>query len=347
MTSSTDSGREQSCESVSSLEAIWLQDESAWKHLLYGNGLARALDGRYAYSNLSESVLCRLPDDVVQAITDGSDTTDIESLVRNARAQSGTEDYSLLNSDPEAVREKIDDAVDLDRSLDRDVWAALAYEILELQVEAPDSIEQDKAEAICEFISRFESLFTVNYDLLWLFLDEACSGSVSFPRPVHIHGGLHLMTNQPRGLYQGAGGSVEVEDLDEGQGYIEVLAKVRDKIDEGLLPALVSGDTHIRKRDRIDWTYGGLGQPHPLELVEDLEGSLYTFGWSGTCEDYHLIEAIGRAASLEGFYLGVYSIDDAEKLESAQQTLDQIQSERSKHGNQALRTEIYSTQDFF
>jgi hypothetical protein len=310
-----------------SFDAVWTSAPSSDRLLLYGNGLSIGLNERFKFEELLQPTLNRLSDPVARLLAEDPNVTDLETAVRTLRSRYTGNLASQTPSDPSEVAGVVEEAIAFDRALDEEVWRALGHALLEPHESARQVLSTETARRAAMFLSRFDEVFTLNLDLLWLLLQEEFPDVAPVQEPTHVHGGLHLIANQPMGLRQGAAGSVEIDNVVVPGDYDRTLQAVHQSIDAGRFPALVLADRHTYKRKQIEWFHGALGRESILTQIESLEGTLFTFGWEPSRNDLHLLEAIARAPGLDAVRHGIFQPNE-KKVDDARRALHQAEKVR-------------------
>lgn len=327
---------------IRTFEEAWTSTSTSTRHLIYGNGLTVGLDARFSFQELLGPTLTNMSDPLAQRLEEAPDVLDIETAVLKLRTPD-PEEFTVEASDaPSEIGRTVREAIAFDRSLDAEVWRALGLALLEPHEDISDAVPTEKAKKAATFLSRFDKTFTLNLDLLWLWLQEEHPNLAPATGPTHVHGGLHLIANQPLGLRQGAAGSVEIDNVAEPGNYDRTLREVRASIKGGRFPALVLADRHTRKQKLIEWLDGALGRQPVFHQLGALDGTLFTFGWRATLTDRHLLDAVAKAPELDAICYGVFEPTE-EKIRQEKAELQRVQEARAAHNLDGLDISLYDT----
>lgn len=265
--------------------------------VLIGNGFSIAqAGGQFAYSSLLER--CGLEaDSPIRNVFRVLETVDFEAVMHALEhaaqietAYGDNQRSKQFQDDAAAVREALIHAV-------REVHPGIQFDIPEAQ-----------REACAAFLNNFQSIFTLNYDLLlyWVILKaaranhsdgfglgEELAGFRTF-RPdaycttYYLHGALHLFLDSQL----------------EMQKRVVTKATIIDDIEStirrrGQLPLFVAEGKASQKLARIN------SVPylrHCYEALNELEGSLFVFGHSAADNDRHIYDAIFRSPIAKFFF---------------------------------------------
>ena len=298
--------------------------------VLLGNGFSIGAHQQFQYGTLYEQAKeAGLPDHVVE-LFERYGTTNFEQVLR--QLDEGwwlAGHYELEPTNP-----------------DRDI--AADYEHLKkVLVEAisashpsiPDAVGRERLKACYQFLEAFSEVYTINYDLLlyWTSLvqepfrfedgfgrevdtdDSYCvflpAGS-SRPHIYFLHGALHLTTE--------AG---EVRKLVWNTTGIPIMEQVRTDLEAKRYPLVVSEGTWLDKLERIEsssylsWAF---------RKLENIQGSLFTYGWALSEQDDHLLDGIAKNTSLDRVFIGVYGDPQSEANQALFQAADKLVQRRNQ-----------------
>lgn len=260
------------------------------RHVLLGNGFSIAqAGGQFSYSSLLERSGLEAANPI-RNVFRVLETVDFEAVMHalehaaQIEAAYGDDQRSkLFQGDAVAVREALIHAV-------REVHPAIQFDIPE-----------EQRETCSVFLNSFQSIFTLNYDLLlyWVILSggpvkhsdgfglgKAVAGFRTF-RPdancttYYLHGALHLFLDSQL----------------ETQKRVITNSTIIDGIEStirgrGQLPLFVAEGLATQKIARIN-SVPYLRHCH--EALNELEGSLFVFGHSAADNDSHIYDAIFRS----------------------------------------------------
>jgi Domain of unknown function (DUF4917) len=271
-------------EPISYHEAI-KQTEDKGRSLLLGNGFSIKY---FSYRNLLEATRLEAGDALL-AIFKALDTVDFESVIRALeiaaiveRAYRNEKQHAQLVADAVRLRNILIGAVRQTHPSHRENIA-------------------DVIPYCLAFLKEFQTIFTLNYDLLlyWVILDAADSFGDGFGlgqeengfrgpfqtnahcNIYNVHGGLHL--------FRTATGDVE-KRLMGAKGIIDAIADTiaRDK----RLPIYVAEGTSVAKLNRINST------PylrHGYDRLAASSGYFFVFGHSAAENDAHIYDALFKS----------------------------------------------------
>lgn len=314
--------------------------------VLLGNGFSRAWDDdRFRYDRLFEDAdLSKRVRDVFEVYG----TRDFEAAMRALRqARKIVRGYTGTRE----LRQEM--LLDI-----RAVRDALLTAIKEHHPEDPGMILEEEYESCARFLSRFESIFTTNYDLLlywvlnWAFKrKQLLCFEDGFRQPygqphllwkrenaetqnVHfIHGAFHILDTEPY--------PIKLSWKLKGQSILDQVSTV---IADGDMPLFVSeGDgpqklRTILRNPYLSYAYGAL---------QDNSAPLVLLGIALTAADSHILDAI-VLSDAPALFVGVHDSASAEeqgRLRDMCTRLRQRRWGRTKRNRRApeLSTALYAT----
>jgi len=276
--------------------------EGESRALLIGNGFS--ID-YFSYHNLREAA--GLADDSpIKALFDRLDTVDFEAVISAledaiiVEQAYGNKDHAdELESDAQSVREALVTAVKATHPTHRDELAS-------------------KYESADTFISHFDTIFTLNYDLLlyWVNLRRErlndgfglgrISGNGRFRGPFkpdaychifNLHGGLHLFETRKDEVYK-------AQHTHEG-----MLATISETIiEKKRLPLYVAEGNAKAKERKI---YASPYLRHCFGKLREQTGNIFIFGHSADKNDAHIYHAIFGNEHIARVWFGIYQPDEA------------------------------------
>lgn len=267
-------------------------------HLLLGNGFSRALmDEVFAYDALKQRAdFGGLSQQAWQAF-DVLGTSDFERVMRamrNAAAlaalyEPGSDLSQTLRADAEGLKE------------------VLVRTIAGSHPEYPGVITQDQYGACRRFLSRFKSIYTVNYDLLlyWALMqkevepelecddgfrkpeDDEEAAYVTWEPDMHsqsvhyLHGALHIFDS-----------GTEIQKYTWINTGIRLIDQIREAMDHGLFPVFVAESDSGSKQERI---MHSAFLSRSVRSFRSIGKALCVFGHSFGETDRHITRSIGRS----------------------------------------------------
>lgn len=313
----------------------YLQSRDRAIHLLLGNGFSMAYDRSIFSYNALHGFIERTGDELLSKLFDIVKTKNFELVMQ--QLDNFAELLDLFGSD-DVLKANVQEAS-----------GSLRHRLIEaiksLHPEHVFTIPEEKSAACARFVRTYldlgGSVFTTNYDVLlyWVLMRNSIPNAVDgFGRDrenpdeyvpeeqlsyselrwgrnqatqtVHyLHGALPLFDT---------GTEIVKEQYDDGAYLLE---RVEDRLKNGQYPVFVAAGngveklTHIRHNRYLTNCYDALSR---------VTGSLVTFGFNFGEYDEHIINAINVAAKhgkkapkrLWSIYIGVYSDDDREHIES-------------------------------
>jgi len=275
-------------------------------HVLLGNGFSIGAHKAFAYGTLyRQAKAAGLPPHVIQMF-DRYGTTNFEEILK------------LLDEGQWLAAHYKLQATDASRDMATDYIAvrnALVDAIANSHPEVPDDVGETKLRSCRAFLEPFDDVLTTNYDLLlyWSSLraetfdfedgfgrepdtpDTYCihlPASTGNRHLYFLHGALHLTT---------VGG--EVRKFVWNTTGVRLIEQVRSALEAKEYPLVVSEGKSSDKLRRIEassylsWAF---------RRFENMQGSLFTYGWGVSEQDDHLLDAIAKNVSLSRLYVGVY-----------------------------------------
>jgi Domain of unknown function (DUF4917) len=295
-------------------------------HLLLGNGFSIGCHPLFRYGTLYEQALKGGLSPQIQEVFAHYGTSNFEAVLKALDdLEALARIYKLRKSD-----------ISLDAKKDYEsLQEALAKAIAAVHPENVGTISHDKYITCYRFISAFDAVFTLSYDLLlyWTSLhqdglndgerfrfgdgfgrnadtpDDRCVFLRSAIPPKQgiyfLHGALHLAT------YEG-----EIQKLVWNYGT-PLITQIRMALKEKKYPLVVSEGRAVQKKERIE---SSSYLSHALRRFQSIEGKLVTYGVSFSPQDDHILEAIARNTKLTTLYVGLYGEThsaDSERIISA------------------------------
>lgn len=280
----------------------WLGDAKK-PRLLLGNGFSMAFDyRRFSYGALADKAKTEalFSDDVAKVMT-STGLTDFEALMRSFMASAAVLRALDGNVEP-ALLARLDRAsVEL-----REV---LAKSIAGLHPDRPYDILENQYRSTRRFLDRFQSIYTVSYDLLlyWSLMQEL---PPDFPgkgkddgfrdsriegddtvlwnmydphtQTVHyLHGALHL--------YVGADGLRKITWIRTADALID---QARRQLEQNRFPLYVAEGTSPQKVDKINRS---AYLSKALRSLSSCGGSMAIYGHSLDDNDDHVLRAITKS----------------------------------------------------
>lgn len=282
------------------------------KNLLLGNGFSKAYYEDFGYTTLFE------------AIKDKKDLEKVKKLFKYLGTSNFEGVLQLLQDSAHTAKIYGLDPKDIDQDYEI-LKKALAEAITKVHPSDTGQIPDENKRACLQFLKKFESVFTVNYDLLlyWAIMvenpipfidffsreedtpDEYCEfefGEKGTPI-LFLHGALHIL--QSRGqVYKRVWKTT-------GKALIN---QIKVAMDNGKYPLVVTEGESKSKRKQIkenkylDYVFSKFG---------NYGGQLFTFGFSFSDQDKHIADEIAKNAGIRYLWIGLrgdFSDENNQKL---------------------------------
>lgn len=285
------------------------------RHLMLGNGFSRACrNDLFAYDALFKQAEGRLSDRVREAF-EILNTHDFETIMRILNSAADvlpvyTEDDSLIS----ILREDVDALRD-----------ALARAIAGSHPERPHDVFPGEFAACRRFLTNFDKVYTLNYDLLlyWALMQTEvdttkvkCDDGFRHPDDgehdyviwdaadstqqniFYVHGALHIFDAGP-----------ELQKYTWSNTGIALVDQIRASLAQNKYPIYVSEGTSEEKMNRI---MHSAYLSRALRSMVQIQGSLFVYGHSLADSDNHILRLIERG-KISKLFVSLYgSIDSAD-----------------------------------
>lgn len=311
-----------------------LSSATSKRHLLLGNGFSIALrPDIFSYQSLYEKAdFSKVP--YAKRLFEAIGTSDFEAVIR--AIVNAARLLKVYDASPALIEQLEKDAAALKN--------ILVAAIGENHPDRPFEIEQKQYAASRAFLSNFDHIYTLNYDILlyWaLMQDEADKLDLrpddGFRHPeenedapyvswleaqsatVHfLHGALHLFD-------EGA----EIIKYTWSKTDIPLLDQIRDALDRDRYPLFVSEG---RSRDKLEKILHNAYLHKCLRSFEAICGqstsALYIFGHSLDSNDDHIFRKIGRG-SIRQLFVSLYGDPASAANQKIVQRVEAIQARRA------------------
>ncbi|WP_335058149.1 DUF4917 family protein [Nostoc sp.] len=276
--------------------------------ILLGNGFSRAWRNEvFNYANL----------------LDVADFTDREAEIRELFRLSGTYDFEAVMRSLVAAKtvleayggnEALVKIIEKDQQLLKD---ALITAISTTHPHRPTDVTNDQFTSVRHFLSRYDQIFTVNYDLLFYWArnmkdlppenyltDDGFrtgykwQGHGTNQEAHFLHGGLHIFDS---------GTAIEKHAFTQiGTGIIDL---VRANLERGQFPLFVSEPTSTKKKQRIEHN------PYLdfcFRALERVTGTFFIQGHSMDENDKHIFDQL-RQSKVKKFFVSIFGDESSEE----------------------------------
>ena len=308
-------------ELMSSEEAISkLKGLDGKKSVLLGNGFSMAYDAnRFSFTNLLETAISQgiiSADSKILQIFRKLNTADFEKVIRYLDKTYLVSDIYFPDSDKEEIKSDI-----------KQLKKHLVNTITNNHPDKSTEIDLEKSQRCAEFLSLFDNLYSLNYDLLayWVKMqnnlnlpdgfgnaEDEETDYVVYKDSTHamhfIHGGLHLFDH-----------GVDTVKLT----FCRTDKPLKRQIYENLLadtyPVFISEGTSDDKLEKIKHNHY---LNHCYKSFKNVYGALFIFGTSLKSNDEHIKKAIIEG-KFKNIFIGVFSEND---LQLANNLKDEIEA---------------------
>lgn len=288
-------------------EAMATVGEGDKPSILLGNGFSRAWrNDIFDYANLLDAANFNDRETEIRKLFNLCGTYDFEVVMRSLLA-------AKVVLEAYGGNEVLIKIIERDQQLLKD---ALIAAISATHPDRPTAVSTEQFTAVRRFLSRFDQIFTVNYDLLFYWArninnlpPENYSTDDGFRKgckwhghgtsqEVHfLHGGLHIFDN---------GTAIEKHSPAKvGTGIIDL---VRANLDKGKFPLFISEPTSAKKKQRIehnpylDFCFRSLGRAR---------GTFFIQGHSMDENDKHIFNKL-KQSGVDKFFVSIFGDENSE-----------------------------------
>jgi len=292
---------------ISFNDAMATVEEGDKPSILLGNGFSRAWrNDIFNYANLLDVADFKDRETEIRNLFSLLDTYDFEAVMRSLVAAKTVLDAYGGNRD-------LVEQIERDQQFLKD---ALIIAISKTHPDRPTEVSQAQFTAARTFLSRYDQIFTVNYDLLFYWarnMDDlpprnystddgfrkGCKwkGHGTGQEAHFLHGGLHIFDS---------GTNIEKHSSDEiGTGIVDL---VRDNLKREKFPLFVSEPTSAKKKHRIehnpylDFCFRSLRQ---------VTGTFFIQGHSMDENDKHIFDQL-KQSHVNKFFVSIFGEEDSD-----------------------------------
>lgn len=304
---------------VTSFAEALRQAPQGKRHLLLGNGFSIACrPDIFVYRKLLEQADFTTLAPSARRAFDALATNDFEKVIRTLR------DAYAVASAYDGVPNAFLVALQEDTSGLRDL---LVRTIASSHPEWPGEIEDQKYVFCRQFLANFETVYSLNYDLLlyWAQMhtpegvaptaddgfrkperdeEDGEAGYVSWnPHQSHrqntwfLHGALHIFDSE-----------IEVKKFTWINTGVRLIEQIRDALQRGMFPLFVAEGTSREKLERIRHS-DYLSKAY--RSFSEIRGSLFVYGHSLSENDEHYLRRIEKG-KIGHIFVGLYGDPDSE-----------------------------------
>jgi len=282
-------------------EAMAMVEDGGKPSILLGNGFSRAWRNEvFNYANLLEVADFTDREDEIKELFRLSGTYDFEAVMRSLVA-------AKVVLEAYGGNEALVEIIERDQQLLKD---ALITAISTTHPDRPTDVTNDQFISVRRFLSRYDQVFTVNYDLLFYWarnMDDlppenystddgfrsGCKwqGHGTNQEAHFLHGGLHIFDS---------GEAIEKHaSVQRGTGIIDL---VRANLERGQFPLFVSEPTSTKKKQRIEhnpylnFCFHALGR---------VTGTFFIQGHSMDENDKHIFDKL-KQSRVQQFFVSIF-----------------------------------------
>jgi len=306
-------------------------------HVLLGNGFSMSYDSaRFSFTTLLESAVEKgviERDSYIYKVFQKLETADFESVMRALK-------------DAEQILEVYEGDEEKRQQMRADSEALKGYLVQIVTNNHPEKstslLEEEKA-ACLDFLSNFDKIYTLNYDLLlyWSTMQDQSATSDGFSNTESsVNEGYVVYSNSrmPMRVYY-LHGALHYFDADSeiikktyNNTDVPLVEQVRESLDEGKYPIFVSEGTSEQKITKILHSAYLNHCYKSLKTVGSAKKSgLVIFGASLKENDNHILEAILQS-KLINIYLGVSDAAAgaylSERIDSFNRTVEEAKKKK-------------------
>lgn len=291
-------------EKILEFEEAISETNSNQRNILLGNGFSIACDKCFSYDSLFQ--FSQLPPEI-KNIFQELDTKDFELVMNKFREVT---DYCYYNLHSEAIADLL---WNYQRVVRNDLIQCISY----IHPKSFEIAESRKKNTL-KFLSNFNYIFTLNYDLLlyWLLMynlgdlnkkfgiqkdgfanrkEYYCEWSKfnNFQNVFYLHGALHL-------FYKNRDAYKIVADKYTGGTLLDITQKYQDK---DIFPLVV---TEGESQNKLDFINENDYLQYCYEKLSDISGVLFIHGHSLDKKDKHIFDAINDNPNILEIYISIH-----------------------------------------
>jgi len=314
-------------------------------HLLLGNGFSRACrNDIFAYAALFEQAEFKDCSAHARKAFGALNTTDFEVVMRALRNTATV--MKLYELGDKAIRKRLRGDADALREV-------LVHAIADSHPEYPGEIPEASYRRCRSFLSRFRSIYTLNYDLLlyWAIMqteiDPALEFDDGFRTPdegateyvtwdvektdrqnvFYLHGALHIFD-----------AGHEVQKYTWVNTGVRLIDQVRQAFETDKYPLFVAEGESRQKLARIKHS-GFLDRAY--RSFAHIGGPLVVFGHSFASNDDHILRCIARGKTT-GLLVGVHGDPERPRNKLLMRRAQELAGQRS--ANRSLRVQFFDSE---
>ena len=288
-------------------DAIASLEEDAKPSIILANGFSQGWDAEiFNYASLFGAADFGEREAVIRPLFESLGTFDFEAVSNQLTAAETV--LKAYGADNALIEEVISDREVLKNSL--------ITAISSTHPDLPSDVSNDEYVAVRKFLSQFNEVFSINYDLLFYWArnrnglepenyrtDDGFRSKRKWEgfgtnQEVHfLHGGLHIYDT---------GQSIKKHACTEDG--VTIIEQVRKNLNVGSFPLFVSEPTYQKKKERIDHN------PYLnfcFRSLAKLNGALFVHGHSMDENDKHIFDQI-KKSDVSKVFVSIYGDENSE-----------------------------------
>lgn len=271
------------------------------KRILLGNGFSKSYFGEFGYTTLFDAIKDKKENKRIKKVFQKYGNSNFEGVLRLLQDSAWLLPiYGLDNAEVKDDYEK--------------VKTALSDAIVKVHPKHTGVMPNEKKLNCLNFLSFFDDVFTVNYDLLlyWVIMtqersekfgdyftreddtpEEYCEfvGNSTVPKHIYfLHGALHL--------FQERNSTIKIVWGEK----TPLVSQIKVLMDKGKYPLVVAEGDSSAKVNQIK---GNPYLKHSFDKFKVVQGHLFTFGFSMSEQDDHILEVVKNNDKIRHLWIGL------------------------------------------
>ena len=288
-------------------EAMATVEDGDKPSILLGNGFTRAWRNEvFNYANLLNVATFTDRGAEIKKLFALSETYDFEAVMRSLVA-------AKVVLEAYGGNETLVEMIERDQQLLKD---ALITAISITHPERPKDVSTEQFISVRRFLSRYDQIFTVNYDLLFYWAinkddlppkdystDDGFRIGCKWQRhgtdqKAHfLHGGLHIFDS-----------GIAIEKLANAERGIGIIDLVKANLEKGKFPLFVSEPNSIKKKQKIEHNPY---LDYCFRALERVNRTFFIQGHSMDKNDKHIFDQL-RRSKVQKFFVSIFGDEDSE-----------------------------------
>lgn len=315
------------------------------KHVLLGNGFSIACRSDiFTYSSLFKDA--NFSSAELKKLFDSFKTKDFELIIK--KLQDSSKVINVYSPKNELIKRAKKDAEELKKELINVLCGK--------HPEKSSEIENYKYKSCAKFLSNFDKMYTLNYDLLlyWTIMhdkdSDKCIKKINdgFLREdeeflhwdvensnsqniYYLHGALHLYDN-----------GNDLIKIETGQYGETLMDQISQAVESDQYPLFVTEGSSKNKLAKINHS---AYLSRCFKSFSDIEGSLFIYGHSLADNDNHILNLIAESNSVELLFIGLYGDKSLTENKAIIKKALSLKSKReNSKNNKSLEVYFYNSE---